>query len=343
MTQFKPTRRTVLAGLGATAAAAAFPSLAFAGDDVYPIANPFPEDEPWAKILDNWKTRIMKNNDGKFKLPIKSGADVGGQAQVLKAVKNGKYAGALVTHYAFHELVPRLDIFDLPYLFKSTELADVKVALKAAKDDIKVALENNGLHLVWLFHGGRRVLVSVDEPLLSLTDMKGAAVACRPGSAAPAGWEAMGVVAREMPINDITGKLANKQLKAGDVSILEMGREMFSYSDRSKQLKQAYLTETYHSVNVGFLVMNKEAFDGMKGKEQELLVGDREKRQDALAQAIRDAEAATVETLKGQKVTVRAPNKVQRDQTEAAAKTAHQAWLADRKPAQKIYNAVRKG
>ena len=75
----------------------------------------------------------MANNDGKFKLPIKSGGDVGGQAQVLKAVKNGKYAGAVVTHYAFHELVPRLDLFDLPYLFPSTEPGKVKAALKAAK------------------------------------------------------------------------------------------------------------------------------------------------------------------------------------------------------------------
>lgn len=341
---FNPTRRTVLAGLGATAAAAALPSVALAGDpDVYAIANPFPEDEPWGKILGNWKKRVMANNDGKFKMPIKSGGDVGGQAQVLKAVANGKYAGAVVTHYAFHELVPRLDLLDLPYLFSSTEPGKVKAALKAAKADIKAALENKGLHLVWLFHGGRRVLVSVEKPFPTLASIQGAPIACRPGSAAPQGWEAMGAIARELPINQITGQLANKQLKAGDASILELGREMFAHSDRAKQLKQAFVTTTFHSVNVGFLVMNKEAFDGMKKAHQELLVGDREKRQDALAAAIREAEEAQMKVFADQKVQVRRPNPTQLEQTLAAAKDAHKKWLADRKPAQKIYDAIRNG
>ena len=161
MSESKLNRRDVLAGFAASAAALSLPLPALAGDpEVLTFANPFPEQTPMGAALGRWKKAVMGRNDGKFKMKILQGDAVGGQGAVAKAVKNGKYAGAMVSTYGLRELVPRLQVLDLPYLFGQGDPAAVEKALKAAKPDIKVALENNGLKLIWLYGMGRRVVVS---------------------------------------------------------------------------------------------------------------------------------------------------------------------------------------
>ena len=67
-------RRLVLAGLSATAASAAFPSIALAGDpDILPVACSEPAGSPTGAALKRWKKAAESEDrgDGRFKLKLK--------------------------------------------------------------------------------------------------------------------------------------------------------------------------------------------------------------------------------------------------------------------------------
>lgn len=335
MSESKLNRRDVLAGFAASAAALSLPLPALAGDpEVLTFANPFPEQTPMGAALGRWKKAVMGRNDGKFKMKILQGDAVGGQGAVAKAVKNGKYAGAMVSTYGLRELVPRLQVLDLPYLFGQGDPAAVEKALKAAKPDIKVALENNGLKLIWLYGMGRRVVVSRGQKFAAPNTMRDKKVGCRPGAQAPSSWEAFGAKAVPTTFAEIPKRLQSGLVEAVDLNLYEAHDLSWSNPDKTVSL-------TYHAVDVGFLIMGLETFDKLKGKEQEALVSDRAQQQDAITKHIGERESKIAEVLRGLGYVVHAPAPKEREMGAQNGKVAHDAWLKDHKASKKIYDAVR--
>lgn len=313
-------RRLVLAGLSATAASAAFPSIALAGDpDILPVACSEPAGSPTGAALKRWKKAAESEDrgDGRFKLKLKFEDEVGGAAQLVQGLKSGKFKAVCVPSFGLREVVPRLTVFDLPYMLGNPAQTDA--ALKAAKPEIKKALEANGLKLIWMFPMGHRVVFSRTATVTGPSSMEGVQIGVRPGTSSKAIWETLGARVTEVAAPDVKAKLDAASIQAVEATLIDGVERGWHESAKIVSL-------TNHVTEVGFLLMSQEGFDSLKGKDQEALVSDREAQQRKVTDHVRQREKAVLEILKDGGRTIYDPASGDLDAIKAATQGVHKAW-----------------
>lgn len=331
-------RRLMLAGLSATAAAAAFPSIALAGDpDIFPVGCSEPAGSPTGAALKRWKKAAEGEDrgNGRFKLKLKFEDEVGGAAQLVQGLKKGKFKAVCVPSFGLREVVPRLTVFDLPYLLGGAAQTDA--ALKAAKPDIKKALEANGLKLVWMFPMGHRVVFSRTATVTGPSSMNGVQMAVRPGTSSKAMWETLGARVTEVPAPDVKAKLDAAAIQAVEATLIDGVERGWHESAKIVSL-------TNHITEVGFLLMSQAGFDELKGKDQEALVSDRAEQQKKLTEHVRKREQTVLDGLKGGGRTIYDPASGDLDAIKAATQGVHKAWKdAKGKGGATLHATLRKG
>lgn len=316
-------RRLVLAGLSASAAAAALPGVAFAGDpDIYKIACTEPEASPAGAALGRWKKTAQAVDGDRFKLKLMFDGQVGGGAQIVKGMKKNedkedKFAGALVPSFAFWERAPRLTVFDLPYLLGDD--AQVDKALGAARKEISTALANNGLKLLWLFPMGHRVVFSRNQPITGPDACKGLQIGVRPGTSSKLMWDALGARTVEVAPPDVKAKLDAGAIQAVESTIVD-GYER-GWADAVK-----HVSLTNHITEVGMLVMDMSTWDGLKGKDQEAMLTDKKKLEQAVTDHYRKREVKLADEIKGSGRTVHVLASGNLQAMKDATKDVHKAW-----------------
>ena len=333
-------RRLVLAGLSAAAAlrSVVSPAVALAGDpDILSVATSEPEGSPTGNALKRWKKAAEgeERGDGRFKLKLKFEDEVGGGAQLVQGLKKGKFAAICVPSYALREVVPRLTVFDLPYLLGGPAQTDA--ALKAAKPEIKEALEANGLKLIWMFPMGHRVVFSRTATVTGPGSVKGVQIGVRPGTSSKDMWEAMGARVTEVPAPEVKAKLDAASIQAVEATLIDGVERGWHESAKIVSL-------TNHITEVGFLLMSQEGFDALKGKDQEALVSDREEQQDKVTEHVRQREKVLIEELRSSGRTVYDPASGDLDAIKAATQGVNKAWKdAKGKGGTALYATLHKG
>ena len=331
-------RRLVLGGLSASAALAALPSAAWAGDpEVFSVGCSEPAASPTGAALKRWKKAAEgeERGDGRFRLKLKFEDEVGGAAQLVSGLKKGKFTAVCVPSFGLRELIPRFSVFDLPYMLGTPEQTDA--ALKAARSEIKKALEANGLKLIWMFPMGHRVVFSRTATVTGPDSMKDVQIGVRPGTTSRAMWEALGARVTEVPTPEVKAKLDAGAIQAVEATFVD-GVER-GWDEAAK-----IISLTDHITEVGFLLMSQEGFDALKGKDQEALVSDRAEQQKKLAEHVRKREKVLRDELKAEGRTVYDPASGDLDAIKAATQSVHDAWKAARgKGGKALYAALKNG
>ncbi len=316
-------RRLVLASLSATAAAAALPGVAFAKDpDIYKIACSEPEASPAGAALGRWKKAAETAGEDRFKLKLMFDDKVPGGAQILKGIKKNddkedKFAGAMVPSLAFWERVPRLTVFDLPYLLGDD--AQVDRALEAGRKDIAAALSNNGLKLLWLFPMGHRVVFARNKTVTGPDSAKGLKIAVRPGTMSKLMWDALGAETVEVAPPDVKAKLDAGAIEAVEATVVD-GFER-GWHEAAKTI-----SITNHITEVGMLVMDLGTFDELKDKDQEALLTERKKSEEKVTDHYRKREGVLLDELKGGGRTVYVMPNGNHDAMKEATKDVQKVW-----------------
>lgn len=327
------TRRSVLAGLAASAALLSLP--ARAGDDgVFNVVSPYPDKSPQGNHLDKWKKSVMGANNDRFKVRFKQDEDAGDEQAVVNKLMKGKFEGGMVSSYGLGRSIAKLNVLSLPYLFGSGDPDVVERKLKAARGEIKTTLEGKGLHLCWMFYAGRDVLVSNDLDLGAPASFRGVRIGVLPGAHAAETWTAMGAKATETTLAEMPDKLRSGAIQAASVSLFEAARMPWPTPRRKLAL-------TYHSTNVGFLTFNKELFDKMAKKDQEVLVADRGRRQTALFEKVKQVEQQLRENLNVEGFTPNVLTEREQGMLASATEKVHTTWLENHAGAKGLYKTIR--
>jgi len=329
------TRRSVLAGMAAGAAALSLPRSARAGDDgVVNVVHPYPEDSPVGSFLDRWKKGVMADNNGRFKMKFREGEDTGAEATVVQNLRKGKFEAAVVSSYGLGTEISKLNVLSLPYLFGVGDQSVVEARLKDARSEIKSTLDGKGLKLVWMFYMGRQVLVSRDLELGPPSSYRGVKVGVRPGAHEVETWKAIGARPVEMAVNEMDNALRTNRIQAAAVSLFEA-------ADLNWSMAKPRLALTNHAVNVGFLVFNKERFDKMAKKDQAALFDDRGRRQEALSEMVRKREAGLMGDLNREEMWMNVVKERDLNLLQAASAQVHTDWLANHAGAKGLHKTLK--
>ncbi len=265
-------RRKLLKGTAATAAIAPFfigkPARA-AGEPefTFKFATVAPRGTPWQKQADGLRKYVDKVTEGRVKFKMFYGGASGGELETAEATASGRMGGWAGSTGGLASIVPEMEAFELPYLFKSSKTA--QKALAANRTMIHDILWERGFKLLSFAENGYRSLgttFAVEKP----SDLKGRKIRTQETKSHVELFKSFGATPSPMGITEVLSALQTGVVEGYD------NTQLFAFA-AALYMATTHWTDTRHIYQPGAIVLSRKgAWDKMPAELQEALTGDTE-------------------------------------------------------------------
>ncbi len=168
------------------------------------IASMAPKGTPWRSLLERFEKRVEEESGGKIQVILRPPGVMSEVEAVRETRKGDRVQGAAVTTAALAEggNVDKLQIVELPYLFKNNAQAD-HVLDNVIFDDMSAELKKRGFILgIWSENGWRSFAVKGD-PILKWDDLKGVKMRSQESDVHMAMYKHYGALAVQKPMTEV--------------------------------------------------------------------------------------------------------------------------------------------
>lgn len=210
------------------------------------------------------KDRLEKQSNGRIKVEIYPGAQLGGDREMLEACQAGDLAIVVQATAPQVSFIPQVAVFDMP-----AALTDPQVALKMLgsgvfRDKISTYYEKAGLKLIQLAPSAFREM-STNKAVRSMDDFKGIKIRTMENKYHMAYWKALGANPTPLAFGELYVALQQNLVQAQENPV-----ELLIASKLSEV--QKYVVMTHHILFIATGVMNKALFDSMPADLQALIM-----------------------------------------------------------------------
>ncbi|MDJ0793890.1 MAG: TRAP transporter substrate-binding protein DctP [Woeseiaceae bacterium] len=226
------------------------------------IATVTPENSQWMKDMRASAKEIKERTEGRVQIKYYGGGVMGNDKKVLSRIRLGSLQGGAFTPSALASQYSDLNLYGLPMVFDSEEEA----AYTRSRLDSKLArgLEDAGYVNFGFAAGGFAILMS-NTPIDNLGDLKGKKVWIPEGDdISRRSMEALQLSPVSLPLTDVlTG------LQTGLIDIVAMspiGALVLQWHTKVK-----YVTELPLVYTLGFMAVDKRAFDKLSDEDQAIV------------------------------------------------------------------------
>jgi TRAP-type C4-dicarboxylate transport system substrate-binding protein len=226
------------------------------------IATVTPEGSQWMKNLRESAQEIKQRTDGRVQIKYYGGGVMGNDTKVLGKIRIGALQGGAFTPAALSDIYPDLNIYGMPLVFDSEE--EAAYVRKRLDSKLQEGLEAAG-YINFGFASGGFAIVMSNTPVKGLDDLKGKRVWVPEGdSISYASMEALSLAPVTLPLTDVlTG------LQTGLIDIVAMspiGALVLQWHTKIK-----YMTEIPLVYTVGFMAVDKRAFNKLGEADQQVI------------------------------------------------------------------------
>lgn len=226
------------------------------------IATVTPEGSQWMKEMRASAREIKERTDGRVEIKYYGGGVMGNDAKVLGRIRIGALQGGAFTPSALSSIYPDLNLYGLPMIFDSEEeAAYVRERFDAR---IEEGLEEAGFVNFGFAAGGFAVVMS-NTPVTSLDDLNGKRVWVPEGDLISyASMEALSLSPVTLPLTDVLTGLQTGLIDI--VAISPIGALVLQW-----HTKVDYMTELPLAYTLGFMAVQKKAFDKLSAEDQAIV------------------------------------------------------------------------
>lgn len=223
------------------------------------IATITPEGSQWMTDMRAGAQEIRERTDGRVVIKYYGGGIQGNDDKVLGKIRIGALHGGAFTPVALGSRYPDINLYGLPLIFNSEEEA---AYVRERLDPVMAAgLEEAGFVTFGFAAGGFAVIMS-STPVHGLDDLRGKRVWVPEGDTISyASMEALSLSPVTLPLTDVlTG------LQTGLIDIVAMspiGALVLQWHTKVK-----YITELPLVYTLGFMAIDKRAFDRVSAEDQ---------------------------------------------------------------------------
>ncbi len=233
-----------------------------AGATTLKIATVTPEGSQWMKNLRESAQEIRDRTDGRVQIKYYGGGVMGNDTKVLGKIRIGALQGGAFTPAALSDIYPDLNIYGMPLVFDSEE--EAAYVRERLDSKLQEGLEAAGFINFGFASGGFAIVMS-NTPVKGLDDLKGKRVWVPEGdSISYASMEALSLAPVTLPLTDVlTG------LQTGLIDIVAMspiGALVLQWHTKIK-----YMTEIPLVYTVGFMAVDKRAFNKLSEADQQVV------------------------------------------------------------------------
>lgn len=262
------TRRTaVKSGLAAVAGGIAAPAIVRAGFAAAPMRTlkmVFADtvSHPDFPVMLRFAENVKKKTNGAIAIHVYGAGQLVLESDMLTSMQTGVVDLCAHTTGFVQTVDPHFTVYDLPFLFSSTEKAEkvLDSPLGTSLLNGLTAKEIYGLSYGWW---GWRV-VSANHSVAEPNEMRGLKIRVQPGAVFSSTFKTLGAIPVGIDITEVYLALSDGTVGAVEVPLMSVVAN--KYQEVIK-----VVTDTDHDYNVGVMMASKRTFDRLAKKDQELI------------------------------------------------------------------------
>ena len=226
------------------------------------IATVTPEGSQWMKEMRASSKEIRERTGGRVDIKYYGGGVMGNDSKVLGRIRIGSLQGGAFTPSALSDIYPDLNLYGLPMIFNSED--EAAYVRERMDETLANGLEAAGFVNFGFAAGGFAIVMS-NTPVRSIDDLKGKRVWVPEGDQISyASMEAMSLSPVTLPLTDVLTGLQTGLIDI--VAISPIGALVLQWHTKVK-----YMTELPLAYTLGFMAIQKKAFDKLSEEDQAIV------------------------------------------------------------------------
>lgn len=212
------------------------------------------ENTPKGQMANKFKDIVAERLGGKVEVEVFPNSQLFGDNKVLEAMLLGDVQLAAPSLSKFERYTKKLQIYDLPFLFKDMQAVD-KFQSSPAGQDLLKSVEKNGLLGLGYLHNGMKQLSS-SKPLKVPADASGLKFRIMSSDVLAAQFQAVNATPLKKPFSEVFTLLQTKAIDGQENTWSNI------YSKKFFEV-QPYITESNHGVLDYMIVTSQEFWSSM--------------------------------------------------------------------------------
>jgi tripartite ATP-independent transporter DctP family solute receptor len=283
----KLTRRAALTGAAAMALAPR--ALAQSGMK-WRFAHPHPESDSWHKAALHFADLVKERTKGAIEVQVFPNGVLGNDPTIINAVRGGSLDIALTGNPFFTGLAPKLNVLDLPFLFRDRKHA-AAVLDGPIGEGLRQELEASNLKALATWDIGWRNLTNNRRAVRTPDDLKGLKIRTTPNPAHIKAFQLLGAVPTPMAFTELFTALEMGSVDGQENPVtLILNAKFYEV--------QKHLTLSQHAFTTGPLTVNKAKFDALAPELRTALVESGREAARVQWKMNADSEAGSLAELK---------------------------------------------
>ncbi len=228
------------------------------------FAHPHPESDSWHKAALRFADMVKERTKGALEVQVFPNGVLGNDPTIINAVRGGSLDIALTGNPFFTGLAPKLNVLDLPFLFRDRKHA-AAVLDGPIGDGLRKELEGSNLKALATWDIGWRNLTNNRRAVRTPDDLKGLKIRTTPNPAHIKAFQLLGAVPTPMAFTELFTALEMGAVDGQENPVtLILNAKFFEV--------QKHLTLSRHAFTTGPLTVNKSKFDALSPDLQSTLV-----------------------------------------------------------------------
>lgn len=261
---------------------------------------------------------------GKMKIRLFWNGTLGNELATIQQVRTGSLEMVLASPAPITGIVPELGVLDLPFLFdnaiEARKILDGKIG-----DWFGAKMEPAGLiNLAWMESGFRHT-TSSKRPITKWEDFQGIKLRVMQSPIYIDTFKEMGANAVPMAFSEVYSALEMKAVDGQENPVNNIENMKFYEV-------QKYLSFTKHSYTPTLVMVSKKLWDTMSADEKKVLKDCAIEGRDVQRKANADAEAKSIEMMKGKGIVVNDVTPTELERIRAKTKPISDSYAAKLNP-----------
>lgn len=220
------------------------------------------DDTPKGQAALKFKELVEERSNGAFKVEVFPNSQLYNDDKVLEGLLLGDVQFAAPSLSKFDRITKKLQVFDLPFLFKDMDAVERFQQSEAGQELLK-SVEKKGLVGLGYIHNGLKQF-SANAPIQTPEDLKGKKMRVMASDVLAAQMDVAGALPVKKPFSEVFTLLQTKAIDGQESPWSN------TYSQKFYEV-QSHITESNHGLLDYMVITSKKFWDGLADADRDML------------------------------------------------------------------------
>jgi len=221
-------------------------------------------DHPYFYGVDKFGEILSEKTDGRINIEVHHSGQLGSERDLIEGLKMGSIDLMACSSAPVSSFVPKIAVFDLPYIFTSREQAYKVMDGPVGEGFFADLAEQNIKGLGW-FENGFREITNSKRPIVTPEDLNGLKIRVMESPVPIATFNVAGANPTPMAWGEVFTALQQGTIDAQENPLPVI------YTQKLFEV-QKYLSMTDHFYAPALFLMNEDLFDGFSEEDQAIII-----------------------------------------------------------------------